>query len=158
MKIRENIFAIAFAFVTLLIGHVPNVSGTCRWDGTAPYCAGECGVGETEEARASAAHMVTHLPSENPFGNGCVFGTKAYCCKTPGVTCRWDGTAPFCDGECKADEQEVQRCASCIGKVCWTGSKAKCCKPDTGSAGQPLTASDAVGIAEIIQLIQMPLR
>lgn len=140
MAIRQNVFASVFAFTALLIGYLPNASGTCRWDGTAPYCAGECGIGETEEARASAAHMVTHLPSENHFGNGCVFGTKAYCCKTPGVTCRWDGTAPFCEGECEADEKEVQRCGSCIGKVCWTGSKAKCCKSQAGSAGQSLTA------------------
>lgn len=144
MKFRQRVFPIECALVILLIGNVGNVSGQqCRWDGTAPYCAGECGPGETEVHRAAAAHMVTHLPSENHFGNGCVFGTKAYCCKTPGITCRWDGTAPFCDGECEADEEEVERCADCSGKVCWTGSKVKCCKQRTGSAGQPLRPSAA---------------
>lgn len=113
----------------------------CRWDGTAPYCAGECGPGESEEFRSDAAHKVQHLPSKNFFGNGCVFGTKAYCCKTPGRTCRWDGTAPFCAGDCRDDEEEIQRCGSCSGKVCWTGTKAKCCKEHTGSSGSPLNVA-----------------
>lgn len=111
---------------------------TCRWDGTAPYCAGECGPGETEEGRADAAHETLHLPSTNHFGNGCVFGTKAYCCKTPGITCRWDGTAPFCAGECKAGENETKRCDNCSGKVCWTGTKARCCTSHTSSSSAGL--------------------
>jgi hypothetical protein len=140
MRLDQVVSWTVFSCVALTLGPAPARAQTCRWDGTAPYCAGECGIGETEEGRASAAHMVTSLPSVNHFGNGCVFGTKAYCCETPGITCRWDGTAPFCEGECEADENETKRCESCSGKVCWTGSKAKCCK-GTGSTGQPLQAS-----------------
>ncbi len=139
MKVRQSILTIAFVLAISLLGYSPSASQTCRWAGTAPYCAGECGLGETEEARATEGGSVQHLPSENFFGNTCVFGTKAYCCKTPGVTCRWDGTAPFCDGGCEEGENEVKRCASCSGKLCWTGSKAKCCRA-TGSTGQPLLA------------------
>ncbi|MEM9594660.1 MAG: hypothetical protein AAGD06_10360 [Acidobacteriota bacterium] len=129
-----------FVLALLLAPGVSSAQEVCRWDGTAPWCAGSCNPGETEKLQASSADQVQHLPSINPFGNGCVFGTKSYCCSSPGVTCRWDGTAPFCGGECEDDEFEVKRCGSCMGKTCWTGSKVLCCKPNTGSTGQPLVA------------------
>ncbi|MEM1206755.1 MAG: hypothetical protein AAGN66_26205, partial [Acidobacteriota bacterium] len=128
------------AWVFLSLPQAASAQQVCRWAGTAPYCAGSCNPGETEVLQASLAHLVQHLPSTNSFGNSCVFGSKAYCCSTPGVTCRWDGTAPFCGGKCEDDETEVKRCKNCVGHPCWTGSKAKCCKPTVGSSGQPLTA------------------
>lgn len=47
-------------------------------------------------------------------------------------SCSWYGTAPFCDGECPTDWDEIKR-STCemegegCGRSCWTGSKA-CCR------------------------------
>lgn len=43
------------------------------------------------------------------------------------LMCRWDGTAPFCKGECKIDEFQWKTSKSGDGAYCWTGIKAKCC-------------------------------
>ncbi|HEY5802025.1 MAG TPA: hypothetical protein VIT92_17510 [Burkholderiaceae bacterium] len=120
-------------------------SQTCRWDGTAPFCSGECGDGETEKTRASAGSGgVQNLESSNPFGGDCATGSKALCCRTPGRSCRWDGTAPFCDGECRSGETAAEPPAgSSSGKACVTGSKAYCCRStgSVGSTGQRLETS-----------------
>jgi len=38
----------------------------------------------------------------------------------------WRGTAPFCDGECLANEVEVQRSNAGNGGTCWSGTKVLC--------------------------------
>jgi hypothetical protein len=45
-------------------------SATCRWDGTAPFCAGSCLPGETELTR-----------SKSGDGALCLTGDKAFCCR-----------------------------------------------------------------------------
>ncbi|KAF8914378.1 hypothetical protein CPB84DRAFT_1759111 [Gymnopilus junonius] len=44
----------------------------CYWDGTAPFCAGSCPTGYTEEGRGSCGD-----------GACCWTGYKFLCCKTP---------------------------------------------------------------------------
>jgi len=51
------------------------------------------------------------------------------------AACRWDGTFPFCAGECKADEIQVLGSEygggggiPNSGQVCATGTKVYCCK------------------------------
>jgi polyglycine hydrolase-like protein len=151
MRVRLIVFPLLVACVAVALGGARALAQTCRWAGTAPYCAGECSSGETEETRAQTNDpRVQGLPSENHFGNTCTFGTKAYCCKTPGITCRWDGTAPFCDGECAPGENAVKECSSCSGKACATGTKVKCCRATTGSSGSPLeTAREQPSYAAI---------
>jgi hypothetical protein len=51
-------------------------------------------------------------------------------------TCRWDGTAPACNGSCRTGETTRRRESEApagdttFGKSCFTGSKHLCCKPD----------------------------
>lgn len=113
----------------------PARAQSCRWDGTAPFCGGECGDGETEMNRSSVGSGgVPRLPSTNPFGQDCATGSKAYCCKTPGRTCRWDGTAPFCDGGCRRGETNATPPENVSpGKACLTGSKVYCCRVTTNA-------------------------
>ncbi|MCW5201902.1 RICIN domain-containing protein [Desulfobulbus sp. US2] len=114
----------------------------CRWSGTAPFCSGSCNEGEQEMAQAMTYAFVDFLPARNHFGAACWIGSKSYCCDdNPGTTCRWDGTAPICDGECRSDEFLVNRVASGVGQTCWTGSKAYCCKYVTKSSASSLTSS-----------------
>jgi hypothetical protein len=117
---------------------------SCRWDGTAPLCAGACGANETELTRLDKIpdFWIPPFVNQNPsFGSNCWTGTKALCCSTPGRSCRWDGTAPFCDGSCRGDEvQATPPPGSSSGNPCWTGSKVYCCK--LGKTGQRLVAED----------------
>jgi hypothetical protein len=121
------------------------VAQSCRWDGTAPLCNGSCGSNETELTRLGSIpdFWVPPFVNQNPpFGSNCVTGTKALCCSTPGRSCRWDGTAPFCDGSCQSDEvQATPPPGSSSGAGCWTGSKVYCCKK-IGTTGQRLVADD----------------
>ena len=130
------LFAIESAFAT---------ADSCRWDGTAPFCSGECGSGETEVTRLDAIPSFWVPPFVNvnpPFGSGCATGTKALCCSTPGRSCRWDGTAPFCSGSCRAGETpSPPPPGSSGGSACWTGSKVYCCSSNTGSVRQPLVGA-----------------
>ena len=145
MKIRK-LFAAAACVSILFVIDVPHVNGqTCRWDGTAPYCEGSCRHNESEIWRKSTS---SGPPGDNtpPFGDACAFGSKAFCCTTPGLTCRWDGTAPFCDGGCGPGEQQSTPPAGAnSGKSCVTGSKVYCCHRDetAGSAGSALQANPA---------------
>lgn len=117
---------------------------TCRWDGTAPWCAGECGRGETEALRTSdlPPHWKEAFPivQNTNFGAACVFGSKALCCPAAaGSECRWDGTAPFCEGSCGPGEVEGTPPPELpSGAACWTGSKKYCCRARTGSGSQAL--------------------
>ena len=123
------------------------IAQTCRWDGTAPFCDGECGSNETEVTRLDGIPAFWVPPFVNvnpPFGSNCATGTKALCCNTPGRTCRWDGTAPFCDGECRNGETQADPPpGSSSGSSCVTGSKVFCCHTNvvTGSTRSPLEAS-----------------
>jgi hypothetical protein len=48
----------------------PRPKGTnCVWRGTAPFCGGECEVGETLKGRSGPKTM------------GCATGSKAFCCR-----------------------------------------------------------------------------
>lgn len=61
------------------------------------------------------------------------------CAKGTQLKCRWDGTAPFCDGGCSPGEIEADRSPDQnhvheqehvgFGKSCSTGSKVYCCRP-----------------------------
>jgi hypothetical protein len=136
----------------------PAVAQECRWDGTAPWCAGECGEDETEITRLDKIPEGWHPPFVNanpPFGSNCGVGpfgvgTKALCCKMRGVVCRWDGTAPFCDGECRPGETPGEPPAgSSSGASCWTGNKVYCCR-NIGAVGSRLeVASELTRYAAI---------
>jgi hypothetical protein len=121
---------------------------SCRWDGTAPFCDGECGSNEIEVTRLDSIpnFWVPPFVNQNPsFGSSCATGTKALCCSSPGRSCRWDGTAPFCKGNCRGGETETSPpSGSSSGHGCWTGRKVYCCTTGevTGSAGQRLVAQD----------------
>ncbi|CAN7757911.1 hypothetical protein LJR296_006854 [Cupriavidus necator] len=135
--------------VTLSLSLLPGIglAQTCRWDGTAPWCSGSCGSGETEMARVSdlPEHWKQAFPiaQNTNFGAACVFGSKALCCKaSAGSQCRWDGTAPFCDGECGPGEVAAAPPAgSTSGAACVTGQKKFCCRAAVGSSRQALTSN-----------------
>jgi hypothetical protein len=126
----------------VLFHHAPALAQTCRWDGTAPWCDGECSDDEQEITRLDGLpeHWVPPIVvTTPPFGENCLFGSKALCCKT-GIACRWDGTAPFCDGECDANETSgTPPPGSNSGSACWTGDKAYCCHKV--SVTNPLTTA-----------------
>jgi hypothetical protein len=62
----------------------------CRWDGTAPFCSGECESGEkflgayaTKAEARNDQPVVPGVPknqSWQSFGKDCETGRKAYCC------------------------------------------------------------------------------
>ena len=132
-----------FALCLLVFRPAPVVAQSLRWDGTGPFCGGTCVAGETELTRLSGIPdfwvppFVTGTP---PFGSNCLTGTKALCVATPGSSCRWDGTAPFCNGSCRSTETQARPPGgSSSGSSCWTGSKVYCCTNRVGSVSQPLT-------------------
>jgi uncharacterized protein (UPF0297 family) len=143
-------------FIALLIAILPQPSfgQSCRWDGTAPWCAGACRQGETEVFRASELppHWADAFPvvQNTNFGAACVLGTKTLCCPaSAGSECRWDGTAPFCDGECRAGEVAATPPAGIpSGAACVTGSKKWCCRArvSTGSVQQRLTTNPKLSL------------
>lgn len=138
-----RIFMLLVPVFTLFTLNTPLADAqTCRWAGTAPVCNGACGGNETELTRLSAIpdFWVPPFVSQNPsFGTNCWIGSKALCCSTPGRSCRWDGTAPFCEGGCRTGETQTQPPpGSSSGRACWTGSKVYCCS-STSSVRQPLT-------------------
>ena len=61
------------------------------------------------------------------------------CAKGTQLRCRWDGTAPFCDGGCSPGEIEMDHGYdqnhvmhqedTGFGKSCSTGNKVYCCRP-----------------------------
>jgi len=130
--------------VVAILSADPVTAQSCRWAGTAPFCGGGCNGDETEMTRLDFIPDFWVPPFVNgnpPFGASCWTGTKSLCCKTPGRSCRWDGTAPFCDGSCRRGETASQPPpGSTGGAACWTGSKAYCCSSSgTGTARLPLT-------------------
>jgi Polyglycine hydrolase-like, structural repeat len=143
----RNVAAMVVVFaLALLAMESPQtaVETDCHWVGTAPFCDGECPEGESEMSRLSSLAGPPY--SNGPdFGKSCTTGSKALCCKTPGRICRWDGTAPFCDGKCRGDETETQPpngVAGGGGKECWSGSKVYCCtSTPTGSGSSAIQAN-----------------
>ncbi|KAI1013310.1 hypothetical protein LB503_001482 [Fusarium chuoi] len=131
LKILVSITA-AVAVTASAIDKPVGASG-CRWEGTAPYCAGECEPGWDERGR-----------SQYGDGSCCWTGSKALCCeqddyvknlvkeqdKVGVASCRWEGTAPYCAGECEDGWSERGRSQCGDGSCCWTGSKALCCEDD----------------------------
>src|SRR5437773_2388825 len=113
---------VVLASVLLAGTSIQSKAQTCHWDGTAPACSGECGLQETEMTRLSSLPDFWEPPFVNmnpPFGANCVTGSKALCCSTPGRTCRWDGTAPFCKGACRSGEtQSAAPEGSSSGNAC----------------------------------------
>jgi hypothetical protein len=145
MHARRMLMLVILAFVLLALDSFQAAAQTCRWDGTSPFCDGECGDNESEIARLSAIppHWTPPFVIQNPpFGADCLTGAKALCCQTSGRTCRWDGTAPFCAGECDKEAGEVPAeppPGSSGGAACWTGSKVYCCRVRTGTVLLPDT-------------------
>jgi hypothetical protein len=140
-----RVLGLIVAAVALFTLDIPLASAqSCRWDGTAPLCNGSCGGNETEVTRLDAipSFWVPPFVTVNPpFGSNCATGTKALCCATPGRSCRWDGTAPFCEGACRPGEtQATPPPGSSSGAKCVTGSKVFCCVTHTGSVALPLVA------------------
>jgi hypothetical protein len=136
-----RIIASACAIWTSVVSFA--VAQQCRWDGTAPFCSGSCNGGETELTRLDGIpdFWVPPFVTVNPpFGSNCATGTKALCCRTPGRSCRFDGTAPFCSGSCRAGEVQSQPPpGSSSGASCVTGHKVYCCS--VGTVSQPLTGA-----------------
>ncbi|WP_454752644.1 hypothetical protein [Cupriavidus necator] len=125
---------------------------TCRWDGTAPFCSGSCRDGESETMRLSSSpdHWQDAFPGiqNTDFGEACSTGSKALCCPaTQGSECRWDGTAPSCDGSCGAGEQRrTPPAGSFSGAACVTGSKVFCCRSNTASSRSALRTNPELTI------------
>lgn len=123
----------------------PAGAQSCRWDGTAPFCDGSCSGSEVELTRLDGLPPFWNPPFVNtpPFGAGCWTGSKALCCSGGnGNVCRWEGTAPFCDGECEGGwAPGTPPAGSSSGASCWTGSKVYCCT-NARTIGQPLVAQD----------------
>jgi hypothetical protein len=145
MKLRRVLVPAVFAFALFTPGIPLAAAQSCRWDGTAPFCSGSCGANESELTRLGSIpdFWVPPFVQENPpFGANCATGSKALCCSTPGSSCRWDGTAPFCSGSCRGDEVQVNPPpGSSSGASCWTGSKVYCCNR-IGTNVNPLVAAD----------------
>lgn len=137
--------ALALAAFTM---QAPATAQTCRWDGTAPFCEGSCGAGESETTRLSS--MPDHWQDANPgvqntnFGEPCWTGSKALCCPAPrGSECRWDGSGPFCRGRCGAGEAERSPPpGSSSGQGCASGKKVYCCRSNTGTSRAALKTNN----------------
>lgn len=73
--------ATGFALLLLLLACVTATqvqAQACRWDGTAPFCDGECGADESDTMRSAVGGPgIDRIESVNRFGNDCATGTKA---------------------------------------------------------------------------------
>jgi hypothetical protein len=147
-----QLLKIVLAFLVITLLPQSAFAQSCRWDGTAPWCAGACRGGETEVFRASdlPPHWKDAFPAvqNTNFGESCALGTKTLCCAaTAGSECRWDGTAPFCDGGCRAGEVAATPPAGVpSGAACVTGSKKWCCRARTASTGQALSTNPKLAL------------
>jgi hypothetical protein len=144
-RIAGRVLGLIVAAVALLTLDVPLASAqSCRWDGTAPLCDGSCRGNESELTRVGSLpdFWVAPFVTIPPFGANCATGSKALCCVTHGRTCRWDGTAPFCEGKCRPGEApSTPPQGSSSGAACVTGSKVYCCTTgNVGTTRQPLVA------------------
>ena len=144
-KMRRVLALVAFASALLGLLVAQAVAETYRWDGTSPFCDGACGNNETEITRLATSPGSPPAVNTPPFGAACVTGTKALCLSTPPRTCRWDGTAPFCEGGCRNGEARSEPPpGSSSGNECLTGSKVYCCRiaqPSPAQHGASVPAS-----------------
>jgi Polyglycine hydrolase-like, structural repeat len=142
-----NLLLFVFALALLAL-QIPKAAAQtdCTWEGTAPFCDGECSGDKSEMTRLDTPPGGGGPPYYYgpPFGKACATGSKALCCKLGSVSCRWDGTAPFCDGECRPGETEGHPPAGgTAGEACATGSKVYCCHSTDklGSGGSALQSN-----------------
>jgi len=100
---------------------IHRIFATCQdyWAGTAPFCDGSCDSGHVARQRDGCGD-----------GNCCLTGSKVFCkcpASAPGqCTDFWDGTAPFCDGECPSGFTIIGASSSGNGGTCLTGNKVLC--------------------------------
>lgn len=149
MKAEGILARVVFAFALFTLEIPLAAAQSCRWAGTAPFCNGECSTSEAEVIRLDAIPNFWVPPFVHvnpPFGSSCATGTKALCCSTGRSSneCRWDGTAPFCNGSCQPGETQSQPPpGSNGGSSCWRGSKVYCCSSSgPGVTRQSLIARD----------------
>jgi Bacterial tandem repeat domain 1 len=140
----KPIVHVLFALLTASASLVADAD-TCHWDGTAPFCAGSCGSGESEFTRMVSIpehwQDASSVIQNTDFGEPCWTGSKALCCPTAvGTECRWAGTGPFCRGSCGPGEQErTPPPGSSGGQGCVPGgSKVYCCRSATASSRSAL--------------------
>ncbi|KAJ7022344.1 hypothetical protein C8F04DRAFT_1138236 [Mycena alexandri] len=109
-----------FLFILLVVVHRA-ASADCAWQGTAPFCDGEC------PSSYSYRAAVGRGGCDN--GDYCATGQKVLCCTaSPGNNCQWYGTAPFCSGECPSGKYQVGASDDAgDGSTCGTGCKVFCC-------------------------------
>lgn len=69
MKGRTERILIIFAFAIFLQNTSLASAQSCRWDGTAPFCGGECGDGETEINRLGSIPDFWEPPFVNSNSN-----------------------------------------------------------------------------------------
>lgn len=147
---------VAMVSAVLLLSAAGAAAQSCRWDGTGPFCSGSCGPGEQEITRLQTwpGFWTGVIVAPATFGAACVTGTKALCCHT-GVTCRWDGTAPFCSGSCRPGERSASPPqGSNSGASCWTGSKVYCCSTvGSSSAGLSLAPVIISGAKKCLDVV-----
>jgi hypothetical protein len=141
--------AVIICFLCFCFSTTLSAQENCRWSGTAPICGGGCNDDETELTRMISipGHWVPPFVSVNPhFGENCVTGSKSLCCKRyRGAACRWDGTAPFCDGECRAGESPASPPpGSSSGQQCVTGSKVYCCGSAVAAVAHRLSLTSTI--------------
>ncbi|KAL7748183.1 hypothetical protein RI367_006367 [Sorochytrium milnesiophthora] len=122
-------------------------SGTgqlCSWVGTSP-----CG-----DSPSCPANQYLLTTGRGNAVESCASGKyRALCCpKSDTYTnCEWSGTAPFCSGQCPANQVELYRdYDGAMGqKECQTGTKAFCCDPppdpDTPKKQEPTDFEKALG-------------
>jgi chitinase len=86
---------------------------TCSWQGTAPFCNGQCLVGQVA--------LVSGLWGD---GDYCSDGRKFYCCdvqeEAKKIDCRWGDCGSSCDDD---EDQLTWRYGDC-----WDGEQPFCCK------------------------------
>lgn len=98
---------------------------TCRWDGTAPFCAGSCGPGETQ----------TQPPEGSSSGASCWTGSKVYCCSSTGSTSSGLIASNCSYGKGTCAEGYVWREASPNDHVCVTPNVREQARDDNAQAG-----------------------
>lgn len=92
-----------------------------------------CRLGECGESCSDGLSPAQRSDGNDKGNTGTNTGCKGdesrlYCCPPDNMpTCRWRGTAPFCDGKCHDGEVEVSSSLSGTGHDCWTGHKVLCC-------------------------------
>jgi hypothetical protein len=66
----------------------------------------------------------------------CAIFAALYILPAMSLDCYWDGTYPFCMGECKSGYVECSSSMSGDGATCVTGMKKRCCIGGCGLTNQ----------------------